>query len=212
MTRISKNPVERRDDIMNASQKLFQEKGFNETRVDEIVNALNLSKGIFYYYFKSKEEILDAIIERYFDEVIREVQPIIDSRSVPWLKRMEQASFKELEINFRMLPGIHKIKNIDIHARMNSKLVERYAPVLATLLEEGIAEKSIETDDPLGIIEVFLVTAHTILDPGVFSWSHDEASRKISILVNFIETSLKAPSGSFNFMYKVFGKIYGIEY
>ena len=208
MTRISKNPVERRDEIINVSQRLFLENGFTGTTIDGIVKALNLSKGIFYYYFKSKDEIIDAIIDRYIDEVVAGIRPIVDDRTKPVFERMKLASFKELELNFKLFPGIYNIKNIDMHSRMNSKMVEKYAPVLAGLLEEGIAQRILETDDPLGLMEIFLVMTHTIFDPAVFKWSSEEIVRKISLMVKFAENAMKAPKGSFDFMYDVFGRVY----
>ena len=208
MTRISKNPIERRDEIIDASQRLFLEKGFTETTVDGIVKALNLSKGIFYYYFKSKDEIVDAIIDRYIDEVVANVRIIVEDKTLPLFERMKMASVKELELNFKLFPGIYNIKNIDMHSRMNSKMVEKYAPVLASLLEEGIAQKILEADDPLGLMEIFLVMTHTIFDPAVFNWSGEEVVRKISLMVKFAENAMKAPKGSFDFMYDVFGRVY----
>ena len=208
MTRISKDPIERRDEIIDASQRLFLEKGFTETTVDGIVKALNLSKGIFYYYFKSKEEIVDAIIDRYIDEVVAGIRPIVDDKAKSLFERMKLASFKELELNFKLFPGIYNIKNIDMHSRMNAKMVEKYAPVLAGLIEEGIAQKLLEADDPLGLMEIFIVMTHTIFDPAVFKWSGEEVVRKISLMVNFAENALKAPKGSFDYMYDVFGRIY----
>jgi len=208
MTRISKNPIERRDEIIDASQRLFLEKGFTETTVDGIVKALNLSKGIFYYYFKTKDEIVDAIIDRYVDEAVAGVRIIVDNKSIPLFERMKLASYKELELNFKLYPGIYNIKNIDMHSRMNVKMVEKYAPVLAGLLEEGIGQKLIEVDDPRGLMEVILIMTHTIFDPAVFKWSRDDVVRKISLMVKFAENAMKAPKGSFDFMYDVFGRVY----
>jgi AcrR family transcriptional regulator len=211
MTRISKNPEERKEEIMNASQRFFLEKGFQETKVDEIVGYLKIAKGTFYYYFKSKEEILDAIIGRYLDEVIEEIKIIIENKTIPVIKRLEMISLKELEINFKHLPSIHKIKNIDIHTRVNTGYVQKYAPILAGLIEEGVKEKIFYAENPLDIAQIFTITAHSVFDPGVFKWEKEEVVRKISIITRFMESALKAPEGSFDFMYSVFGKIYEID-
>lgn len=61
----TKPAKERLDDLMNAAEHLFLTKGFLETTVSEIVSQADVAKGTFYHYFKSKDEILEALRERY---------------------------------------------------------------------------------------------------------------------------------------------------
>lgn len=63
--RIVKEADERREEIVNEAVRLFAEKGFRNTSVNDILAAVNIAKGTFYYYFKSKEELLDEAIEMY---------------------------------------------------------------------------------------------------------------------------------------------------
>jgi AcrR family transcriptional regulator len=55
------NNNEKRKIIILAARQLFAEKGFDKTTVDEIMERANLSKGTFYTYFKSKEELIKEI-------------------------------------------------------------------------------------------------------------------------------------------------------
>ena len=63
--------------ILNAAWKLFGEKGYDETTVDEIIEATNTSKGTFYHYFKSKEDLL-SLFSYIFDERYEELSRKID--------------------------------------------------------------------------------------------------------------------------------------
>ena len=63
MVRITKATEERRLEIIETAQKLFGERGFNNTPVDAIIQEMGVAKGTFYYYFKSKEEVLEAIAD-----------------------------------------------------------------------------------------------------------------------------------------------------
>ena len=63
MTRVTKDPEERKKEIMMAAFQLFATKGFQETAVSDIVKKVGVAQGLFYYYFKSKEEVLEAVME-----------------------------------------------------------------------------------------------------------------------------------------------------
>ncbi|WP_233457025.1 TetR/AcrR family transcriptional regulator [Blautia producta] len=65
-----KEPEVRKGELLDAAQKLFVEKGYAKTTVTDILNVHGLSKGVFYYYFKSKEEVMDAIIQRMVDDMV----------------------------------------------------------------------------------------------------------------------------------------------
>src|SRR5690625_5030919 len=68
-----------KQEITKHSVKLFQEKGFSETSIQDIVDSLGVTKGTFYYYFKSKEQLLMDIHERYIDDLIERQEMIIET-------------------------------------------------------------------------------------------------------------------------------------
>ena len=57
---------ERKDQIMNAAEDVFTQKGFSDARMDDIAEETGLSKGTLYLYFKSKEDLVIAILDRIF--------------------------------------------------------------------------------------------------------------------------------------------------
>jgi AcrR family transcriptional regulator len=61
------NEDQRREQILDATMKLFVTKGFEQTTVEQIAHAAGLSKGAVYWYFKSKLEILFALTDRYVE-------------------------------------------------------------------------------------------------------------------------------------------------
>ena len=58
----NKNPEQTFEQIVVISAKLFKEKGYEKTSVQDIIDAIGMSKGAIYHHFKSKEEILNAVI------------------------------------------------------------------------------------------------------------------------------------------------------
>ena len=63
MKRIVKDPDERRGELIACAQKLFYSKGYESTSVRDIVDEAGVAKGTFYYYFESKQAVLEAMID-----------------------------------------------------------------------------------------------------------------------------------------------------
>lgn len=70
------NPDERRKEILNAGMKLFKEKGFIHTTMEDIVNATTLSKGGLYHYYQSTESILRDLMEEGIKYRVKALQSI----------------------------------------------------------------------------------------------------------------------------------------
>ncbi|HEU5140149.1 MAG TPA: TetR/AcrR family transcriptional regulator [Bacillales bacterium] len=69
-----------KDQIIKQSIQLFESKGFSETSIQDIADALGATKGTFYYYFPSKEQLLMDIHSTYIDDLLRRQQDILDAR------------------------------------------------------------------------------------------------------------------------------------
>ena len=61
--RVVKKPEERRAEMVAAASKLFAQQGFVRTSVAEIVSAVDVAKGLFYYYFTTKDDMVKAVVE-----------------------------------------------------------------------------------------------------------------------------------------------------
>ena len=72
----------KKDKIIEKSMELFREKGYHTTKVEEITKALGISKGNFYTYFNSKEEVLYEILDIIKSEKIRMLEEI-DTNKAP---------------------------------------------------------------------------------------------------------------------------------
>ena len=59
----------RKNEILDAAGILFSEKGYDNTSVTDIMNAVGIAKGTLYHHFKSKEDIMDALIKRQTDAI-----------------------------------------------------------------------------------------------------------------------------------------------
>lgn len=77
--RVVKKPEERKAEMVAAASKLFAQQGFVRTSVAEIVSAVDVAKGLFYYYFTTKDDMVKAVVEGYCSYLGNEAQKIADS-------------------------------------------------------------------------------------------------------------------------------------
>ena len=76
MVRIVKSPEERRTELIETAESLFSQKGYEYTAVSDIVKKINVGQGTFYHYFKSKEDILEAVAEKVVAPIAEDVRNI----------------------------------------------------------------------------------------------------------------------------------------
>ena len=80
MARISKAYQERKKEIMDTAQMLFYTIGYDAVTVNTIIATIGISKGTFYHYFKSKEQLLDELVERFTETAIQGVVLTVSAR------------------------------------------------------------------------------------------------------------------------------------
>lgn len=91
-------PEKRREQILEAAEKLFAEKGFDRTTIDDIAEACKVAPGLIYHYFDSKTEILKALIES--KSPLRKMEEILKS---PTSEALEATLFRLGEALWDML-------------------------------------------------------------------------------------------------------------
>ena len=89
--RVVKEAEERKDEILNAAEKLFATKGFDNTSTGDILEAVGIARGTLYYHFKSKEEILDGVIERITNRLMQDAREIARNKELPVLERLTKS-------------------------------------------------------------------------------------------------------------------------
>jgi AcrR family transcriptional regulator len=70
--------AERKTQILDTAAVVFAQHGFHQARIDDIVKASGLSKGAIYWYFKSKDDIIFALVQRVFDQEMHALHALLD--------------------------------------------------------------------------------------------------------------------------------------
>jgi AcrR family transcriptional regulator len=163
MVRISKDYDERKTEILDTAQKLFYEKGYEQTSINTIIETIGVSKGTFYYYFKSKEELLDSLVERSVIEVSELIKKITDDHKLNALEKLNQIflvsrrwKVSNWDMILMMIEVIYRDENIIIRHKMNEKNIELVTPELAKVVKQGVSEGIFNTPFPEEVAELIL--------------------------------------------------------
>ena len=156
---MAKTKEERRNEIIETAGKLFEEKGYEQTQVQDIVNEIGVAKGLFYYYFKSKDEVMEELADRYADAIIDAVNKLIykDISTFDKINRIFQIFIDSAEKKSGIFMGILKVKNGITHERIFFNVGKKMVPLVTELILSGNDNGECNCSDPKFITE-FLVT------------------------------------------------------
>lgn len=196
--RVVKEAEERRNEILDVSEKLFLQKGFDSTSIADILNEVTIARGTLYYHFKSKEEILDGIIHRLTSGLVEKAGAIVEQKEVPVLQRltrMMQALSIEDDLKHEILEQAHKPHNALMHRKMQDELSAGILPLITMLIEEGIARGICRTAYPAEVAEMTFLYCSTAFD-GLAEVAGDARDRKTAAFIYNLERLLGMEEGS----------------
>lgn len=205
--RVVKEPEERRNEILDAAESLFVSKGYAGTTIIAILEAVGISKGAFYYYYKSKEEVLDAVIQRVVAADVIKAKEIADRADLNVFEKIF-AIFtiqqpKEGDLKYQMAEQFHASGNAEMHQKSIAQSILGLTPVITEVVHEGIRTGVLKTQFAHETIEFILAGAAVVFDDGFFKWTPDELVQRAKALVHIMEKSLGAQQHGFDFVYKI---------
>ena len=208
MARTVKAPEERREEIVETADRLFRQHGYANCSVEMIIREIGVAKGTYYYYFKSKQDILEAIVERTLGRIVDMAKGVADDPSLSAMQKM-QALLENSQIgdgdSLEVAEMLHLPENRELHELTNAQTVLQLSPILAQIVEQGIAEGVFDVDRPLETIQFLFTGAQFLTDGGLFGFSPAEVRSRRLVTQTIIEKTLGAEPGSFGFMNPVRG-------
>lgn len=167
--------------ILEVSQRLFIEKGYDATTIQDIVNELGgLTKGAIYHHFRSKEEIMDALGEKmFFDHnpftIAKQREDLNGLQKMREVIKINHADAARTELSRHSLPIL---KNPRILAGMIDTDRRLIAPLWLELIQEGQRDGSIQTDYAKELSELLPLLTNLWLAPSVYPASAAEIMHK----------------------------------
>ncbi|MFF5996043.1 TetR/AcrR family transcriptional regulator [Lysinibacillus sp. KU-BSD001] len=177
----NKHPEKTVEQILSISYRLFLKKGYEQTTIQDIINELGMSKGAIYHHFKSKEEILEAIGDKEFEDrnVFSKIKEAENLNGLQKLKRifcneLESIEKQQFDTIASSLSDNPKFVSMILNGTM-----KRGVPLFQELIEEGKKDGSIHVEDSRSASEVILLLINVWINPMIIGNSGDDLKRKV---------------------------------
>jgi AcrR family transcriptional regulator len=166
MVRVVKKHQERKNEILDTAQMLFYKNGYDDTSVADVIDAVNIAKGTFYHYFKSKLDLLDEIINRIAQNIYAIIDKVLEEpeeNAIVELNNIfhEIGEYKAQEKNvlIMMTRALYDDNNIILRTKLTKKRIDIVAPRLSKVISRGVSEGLFHTTNHKHISEMILYMA-----------------------------------------------------
>lgn len=196
--RIVKEANERRNEILDVAERLFCTRGYDNTSTNDILAEIGIARGTLYYHFKSKEDILDGMIDRILSGIIRKAGRIALDESIPVLERLTQtvlAANVDTKAGDMILEQVHKPQNALMHAKMQKRLLQELIPLFLKIIGDGISQGLMQTENPEDTIEMLLLYSNTVFDDSI-AYTEEERMKKVLAFIRNTEILFHMEPGS----------------
>lgn len=196
--------VNRREEILKVARNLFLTKDYDKTTMVDIMDALEIAKGTIYHYFKSKEDLFKAVIEDIVEKNVNHMAALINNSPKNALQKIQLlvTAGNISQENERIVEQLHKPANDALHSRLLAAALMKQAPLYAEIIQQGCDEGVFKTEAPLECAEFILSAVQFLTDMGIYPWTEEDLKRRIQAFPRLIEQLLRAPSGSFQFLFE----------
>ncbi|GIP04481.1 TetR family transcriptional regulator [Paenibacillus lautus] len=208
--RIVKKAEERKNEILDAADTLFGQKGFDGTSTNDILEKVGIARGTLYHHFKSKEDIMDALIDRYTVRLLDRAQAIALDKSIPVIERIIRVVMAlnisgDGESSKEIMEHIHKPQNALMHQKIHKVIINGVPPILTDIIREGIEQGLFSTPFPYECMEMVVIYANTVFDEDLVTMTDEERGQRVLAFVCNVERLLGAESGSLMDVMGMFG-------
>ena len=182
----NKHPEETVEKILAVSAKLFMEKGYEHTTLQDIIDNLGgLTKGAIYHHFKGKEEILLAIADRMGEQTEAWMRTVRDDPGLTGaekLQKMFRASLENSDQTDLFVLAPNMLKNPKLMSILLESMIGEVLPnYMEPVLREAVADGSIRTDYPEELGELLLLLSNVWLNPMIYPATPEKTRRRMEL-------------------------------
>lgn len=168
---------ERKDQIMNAAEEVFSQKGFSDARMDDIAEETGLSKGTLYLYYKSKDDLIIAILDRIFQREFKAFENLdltsMSATDAIWV--FVETTTKDIKIMMRLLPITYEFMGLAFRNKLVQKTFKAYLnyymDLLVPVIQHGIDSGEFRPADAQEIA----IAMGAILEGTLLLWVYDSS-------------------------------------
>ena len=202
MARVTKDLQVRIAEIIDTAEALFNARGYHETQISDIVKAIGVAQGTFYYYFKSKEDVVEAIVRRKVDRILAEIEEMVnekDSDAPQKIRIVVRAVINDIRHRDGLLfEYLFSEQNLHIVDKLGRQGGIRFAPALRRIIDEGIEKKYFSVGHPEETVEFILAIIRAIIESLYKKDAEEKLATRLEIVQKLIEAVLGAKTGTIN--------------
>jgi AcrR family transcriptional regulator len=195
---------------LDVAETLFNSKGYDATSISDIIDQVGVARATVYYHFKSKEDVLDALLERTTTKFLAAAKKIAGDKDIPVFERLFQtlvsmnADSENAELT-EMVEHMHKPQNALMHQKTHRLMMEGIPPILMEIVEDGIEEGLFNTPYPYESLEMIIAHINAVFGEYADSYTPEELLSRINAFIFNLERLFGSGEGSFGFVKKLFG-------
>lgn len=203
MVRIVKKPDERRREIILGSRDLFLSQGYENTTMQDVMTKLRIAKGTTYHYFKSKEELLEAVVDDMVTDYVNVIEKSLNECEGTALEKMQilVTAGRVASSSSNTVNALHRSDNRGMHTRLLAITLIKLAPLYARVIAQGCEEKVFHVEHPLECAEILIAGIQFVTDNGCYSWNREDLDRRMRAIPSLIENQLNAPKDIFDSLF-----------
>lgn len=185
----------RKQELLKIAYQLFIAKGYDQTSIDEIIDAAGIAKGTYYYYFESKEQTLEAVIDLMIDEETARAKAITEM-DIPVPEKIVGiiSSLRPEQSEAAIGDALNRPENIVMHEKVNRKLTDRVVPLLTEVVTQGVREGIYACGNVPERVKQILHLSRALFDEDCYT----EAD--IDVFIDTVERILYAQPGTMGFV------------
>lgn len=200
--------MKKKELILDALNRLLENRTIQNISVSDIAKEAKIGKGSIYYYFPSKEAILDALIERNYEKPLKTAKNLANQTEVSPFTRMaiilqacRSSSAAFLKQNNTTVGAGTSAQDIAfLHQKYMNHLVSALKPDLTEIIKQGIAAGDIHFEYPAALAEIVLIVLAVKLDTTFLSSTAEDSEDTIKGLVALLEKGTGVPPGVLNYL------------
>ncbi|QSQ08227.1 Glycerol dehydratase large subunit [Koleobacter methoxysyntrophicus] len=153
----------RKQEFLDAALDLFYQKGYENTTINDIIDKVGLSKGAFYHYFNSKEEVLETIARQYVEKKLNIVEKVDQVKNLNALEKFnkiirDMLDFKVQysELRWKIYKIIARNNNIKLESQILDNYMELALPIYKKIIKQGVEEGIFNTSYPEEVAELYI--------------------------------------------------------
>lgn len=185
---MQKDPEERKAEIIQTAKHIFSEKGYKATQVKDIVSEIGVAQGLFYYYFKSKEEVMEAVAEDYANKIIDKINFLVDSQDKPIEKifKIFDIFINSAKMESSLFFEIQSANNGVIHDKVFMYVGKKLIPLVSVIADDGVREGEFDCEYPKQTSQILVSGIFKILSDIPAEEKIDYLTNNLKIIKNII--------------------------